>query len=412
MKTQISKYKNKIQKANYDQANERLKKFKYAFISILLGLVFGMILIAILGSDPFAFVAGIFKGSFQNITSFGNFLGNFSWLLLLGLSVGLAMKLGIFNIGVPSQFMLGGITGFFWAYYVNIGRFGVIFSILIPILSGALLGWIIGYLKAKRNINEIVTSIMLNWIIYWFYNWVTDYSLHPVESSGWVTSTGASDFINPNNSLRTENLTKLFGENSSISMGIFLALIIFFVIWFVMKKTQWGKQIEITGSNPDAAVYAGYNKNKNIILVMSISGALAGLAGSVFYLGSKELLTPLGSDIPTEAWNGISIALIGFMNPGGIFAASLFISLLNTSQTLLQTFISIEIINLTNGIIIWFIAISNYFIVYEPTKKLKIMLEKIKKKKENNVEKEINLELTENKKSTKKDSIVKKQGDK
>lgn len=360
----------KIKEANYDKINRKMRRSNYAIASIFLGLIIGMILIAILGANPFIFISSLFKGSFQSSEDFGNFLANFSWLLLVGLSVGLALKMGLFNIGVTGQFLLGGITGFYWAYFAHVGRFGMVFSILIPLLSGALLGWLIGYLKAKHNVNEVLTSIMFNWIIFNLYKYTTSYS----PTKEWTTTSGATQVIDSANSLRTENLTAIFGNQSEISWGIFLALFAVIIIWFLLKKTQWGKQVSVTGNNPNAATYAGFNKDKNIITTMTISGALAGLGGAIMYLGSKESLPGIGYDLPGEAFNGIAIALIGFSSPGGMFAASLFMSLLVTSQTFIQVFIPVEIIQLVTGIIIWLVAIVNYFIIYDPIHKISLRL--------------------------------------
>lgn len=354
----------RVKNANYDKVNRKLRKPSYAVMSILMGLLIGMVLIAILGENPFIFLSSIFKGSFMNIESFGNFLANFAWLLLVGLSVGMALKMGLFNIGVTGQFLLGGITGFFWAYYAHIGRLGIVFSILIPMISGALLGWLIGYLKARHNVNEVLTSIMFNWIVYYLYKWTT------LNSQSWTSEVGSTFNIAAENSLRTQNLTAIFGENSQINWGIFIAIFAVIIVWFLLKKTQWGKQVEVTGKNPSAAIYAGYDKNKNIITSMTLSGALAGLGGAVFYLGMKEGLPGIGGDLPGEAFNGISIALIGFVTPGGMVASSLFMSLLITSQTFVQIYLPVEIITLVTGVIVWFIAITNYFIIYDPLHKM------------------------------------------
>jgi len=344
-----------------------VKKSLYAILSILLGLIISMIIVAATGGDAGSFFSAIFTGSFGTSKSIGDYIANFSWLLMVGLSVGIALKLGMFNIGVTGQFMLGGITGYFWAYFIDIGRFGVVFSILIPLLTGAFVGWLIGYLKAKHGVHEVLTSIMFNWIIFYLYKMFTNgsYGYNFVKPDG----TGTVSISNSSNTLRADWLSESFGSGSQINIGIFIAIVSVVIIWFIFKKTQWGKQVEVTGNNPHAAVYSGFKRDKNIISTMTISGALAGIGGSIYYLGVKEALPSIGSDLPGEAFNGISVALIGFTNIGGMVFASLFMSLLETSTISLQQSTVPEIISVTNAIIIWLVAIVNFFIIYDPISK-------------------------------------------
>lgn len=355
-------------KNDLDKFEKKVKKPKYALYSIIAGFLMGFVILGIFGYNPIVFFTGIFTGSFGSAEQFGTFLANLAWLTLVGLSVGLALKMGMFNIGVTSQFMLGGITGFFWAYYANIGAFGVVFSILIPMLSGALLGWLIGYLKAKHNVNEVLTSIMFNWIVYYLYKWASEEA-----TGGWLSDKG-TNAIQAQNSLQTDRITNLFGQNgpTEANMGIWFAVVAVIVIWFLLKKTQWGTQVTVTGQNKNAAVYAGYNKDKNVITTMTISGALAGLAGAIYYLGMKQGLPKIGTDLPGEAFNGISIALIGFTDPIGMFVAAAFIAMINSSQIALQVAgIPTEIITIVNALIILSVATVNYFIIYDPIGKWK-----------------------------------------
>ncbi len=359
---------NPTKTSRLEKTDKKLMKPFYSLLSIAIGFAIAFIIIIIIGSNPLLFISNIFKGNFYSWSAFGNFLATFSWMILVGLSVAIAFRTGLFNIGVAGQMMAGGMTGFLFAYYVDIpSRAAVIFSILIPVLAGMLVAWFIGLLKVRFRINEAVSSIMINWVIFYFYKLLTNASYW----NGMVDSnSGGTVLINSNYSLSAPWLNDIFGPNSYINIGIFIAIAVFVVIAIMYKFTLWGRKQDLLGSNQSAARYIGMNHNREIYKKMMLSGALAGLAGSIYYLGIKESLPAIGLDIPGEGFNGITISLLAFNNPIGVLFSSIFISMLINANLLVSSALDPEMSDLIIGIIILTISLSQFLMIYQPISKL------------------------------------------
>ena len=309
----------------------------------------------------------LYKGNFGNLTNFGNFLATLSWIMLLGFAMMVSFRAGLFNIGISAQMVGGGLAGYLFAALVNSpGRIGIIPSILIPVLVGISIALFITFLKNRFNIHEVVSSIMINWSIYWVYR----YFLNPSNAPYLYNDSITPKNIYEQNSLRADWLTNIFPD-SAINLSIFFVIIIIPVIWFLYKKTTFGIRQDIIGKNKTSAIYVGLNVQREYYKAMALSGALAGLAGASFYLGANQSLTVVGNDLAPEAFSGIAVALIGFSNPIGIVGAAIFVALFENSKIYLSVYANKEIANIIPAIIIWFLAITNYFIIYQPHKEIK-----------------------------------------
>ena len=247
----------------------------------------------------------IFKYNFFSAAGFANFLGNFGWMLVIGLALGVAFRAGQFNIGAAGQMMAGGITAFLFASNIHMGKAGVILTILIATITGALVAWVIGFLKTQFNINVVISSIMINWIIFYAMKYV-----------GGSVIYGKLPII-ADNSLRMSWLSNLFNVSSLVSavnIGFIIAIVIVIILAIAYKKTTWGYKQEILGLNPKVSDYIGINKNKEIIKTLMISGALAGFAGAIYYCGVLDLFSDPTTlnDLPGQGFQGITVALVGF----------------------------------------------------------------------------------------------------
>ncbi len=346
-----------------EKLEKSAEKPLYSLLSIMLGFGVAIIIILIIGGNPLQYIADIFNGNFNSLESFGNLLANLSWIILVGLSVAISFRAGLFNIGVSGQMIAGGIAGYFWAHYADVGDFlGVFMSILIPMVVGMIIASLIGFLKTSFGINEVISSIMINWTVYELYKYFTNSSY----SNNFVdTSTGATIAID-HNSLRVDWLTNLFGGDSYINIGIFIAIAALIIVALLYAFTVWGAKQNIIGDNPKAAKYVGMKEKRELIKTMAFSGALAGLAGAVFYLGIKLSLPAIGADIPGEGFNGITVSLIAFNNPMGIFFSSLFVAMLYNSKLIISIHLNPSMSDLILGIIIFIIAFSQFMIIYKP----------------------------------------------
>ena len=269
-------------------------------------------------------------------------------LILTGLSVALAFKSGLFNIGAQGQFIFGAIG----ASYVGF-RFDL--PVGIHILAAALAGivlaaiWcgLVGFLKAKTGAHEVILTIMLNYIAAFFILWLlkTKAFLRP----------GRIDPIAPEVA-DSAKLPLLAGENFRIHAGIFIALAAAFFVWWLLTKTTIGYKFRAVGANSQAAKTAGISVPFVITSTMMICGALAGLGGAVHVLGSEHALN---TDVAGSfGFDAITVALLGRAQPLGTVFAALLFGALHTGGRMMQsnTGVPLDIVVVTQGLIVLFIA--------------------------------------------------------
>ena len=357
-------------------------KFKQCIISlmaIILGLIAGAILMAIMGHNPIDGYSFLFKGGLMNIERIGNTLATATPLILTGLSLAFAFKTGLFNIGAPGQMLMGGFFATAVGLTVKLPAPVLIpLMILAGILGGAIWAFIPGVLKAKFNVHEVVSTIMMNWIAYWIV-----YYMVPMYFKGEFLETESAQ-LPAAATLRIQALTDFF-QGSFINIGILIALISVFAVWFILNKTVLGYELKAVGFNRDAAEYAGISVNRNILLSMMIAGALAGLAGVVQYTGNAVSIQ-IGV-MPTQGFDGIAVALLGANTPIGVLFSALFFGLLYTGKGFMNAMTSIppEIADTIMATIIYFSATS---VIMER------VLNKFQKRKKDKLNKNTNQETT------------------
>ena len=331
----------------------RVKKdFLMSLFAVFLGLLAGAILMVVTGNNPFDGFYFLFRGGMMNIERIGNTLGMATPLIFAGLSVAFAFKTGLFNIGGAGQMLIGGLCataiGLTFDWPKPILLLVIVFGSLI---GGALWAALPGYLKARFNVHEVVSTIMMNWIAYWSIFYIV-----PAYFKGPFLET-ESQRIPEAASMKVPWLTSLF-NGSYINLGIFLAIIFVVISALILEKTTLGYELKAVGYNRDAAEAAGISVNRNIILSMSIAGALAGLGGATFYVGYASNMQ-IGV-LPSQGFDGIAVALLGANSPWGVFAAAIFFGLLHTGKGFMNAMTAIppEIADTIIATIIYFAATS------------------------------------------------------
>lgn len=339
-----------------------------SLLSILIGLAVGSVLILIVGlfSDNLG-LSGAWEGIrlvFFGILSTGrNATGSLTWgfnpqsignmlfratpLILTGLSVSVAFKTGLFNIGAPGQYLMGTMATLAIALGIPSsalpGPLIWLLAFLGGILAGALWGCIPGLVKALLNINEVLACIMTNWIaanlVTWFFD-ANKVFQNTVENtkSGYVYKTaygrtlvdGAWTYVDGNGVQTAKlGLDKLF-PGSQVNAGILIAILIAVGMYILMSKTTLGYQLKACGSNRHAARYAGISDKRNIVLSMAIAGALSGAGASLYYLsGNTEFFWSTYQALPATGFNGIPVALLAANHPIGVIFTGCFMSMLN-----------------------------------------------------------------------------------
>ncbi|WP_210469380.1 ABC transporter permease [Sporosarcina sp. 6E9] len=332
-------------------------------ISIILGLIVGAIVMIFSGYDPVAGYIALWNGIFGDAYAIGETIRQISPYILAGLAVAFAFRAGLFNIGVEGQL----IVGWFAAAYVGSAFdlpkiIHLPFALIAAALAGALWGLVPGILKATLRVHEVIVTIMMNYI-----------ALHVVNALiKTVSGTYKTEKISATASLRSEFLSNLT-DYSTLHYGILVALAMVGVMWFLLEKTKTGYELKSVGFNEHASQYAGMNVNRNIVLSMVISGAFAGLAGSMEALGTFGYLANMGG-FTGIGFDGIAVALLGANTPlGVIFGASLFGSLKYGAGNMPnEAGVPTEIVSIIIALIIFFVA-SGYII--------RVILNRMNKKK-------------------------------
>ena len=325
--------------------------FSSALMAILLGLVFGFIvmLVAIPGNALAGFQY-VVLGGFNRIADVFYFA---TPILMTGLAVGFAFKMGLFNIGASGQYTMGMFFALYVGFMWNLpGSTHWIAAILAGMLGGMLWGFIPGIFKALLNVNEVITSIMFNYIGMYLVDMLIQGNSIMYISTKTRTKYLPSDVQIPSLGI----------SGSNVNFGIVFAIIISIILYIVLQKTTFGYELKATGFNKHASEYAGMKGKSNIIITMIIAGGLAGLGGAFAILapsaieGSSMTYEPINI-IAANGFTGIAVALLGNSHPIGIIFSSVFISHIQRGGTLASLVgYKPEIIDVVIAVIIYFSA--------------------------------------------------------
>ena len=331
-----------------------------SLVCILGGLLVGyFVLLLIEPSGAFEAIIAVMKSFLRypgmlKMKYFGQTLVRTVPLLMCALSVLFAYKVGMFNIGVAGQYVAGACAALYAALAWQLPWY---LCLLIGMAAGAFLGALAGLLKTLCNVNVVISGIMLNWIVLYLTNLILTAVKSPTSPY-----TKSLQGTNPGALLPRVGMGALFGDEKSVTIAIPLALIMAVVIWVVLNKTKFGYELKATGGNYHAAKYCGMKENRNIILTMVISGALAGLgAGLLFLTGIEEWETTISS-VPAMGFNGIAVAFLGGLNPIGSILSAFFIQYITTGggNVDLQVYCS-QISSLISSLIIYLCAFVAFF---------------------------------------------------
>jgi simple sugar transport system permease protein len=239
--------------------------------------------------------------------------------------------------------------------------------LLAAAVGGALWGAIPGIFKAFLNVNEVITAIMFNWMALYAVNTMIYQKGSGPMFNLKTTKTFTIKEASPESLIPSFNLNvggePYFGKMFQPTIGIFIAIVLAVVIWIILNKTTFGFELKACGHNQNAAKYAGINEKKNIILSMTIAGALAGVGAGLFYLsGSKEWEPLVSTALPAAGFNGISVALLASSNPIGCIFSALFISHITVGGGFMfaKLFPS-EVADIISGVVIYLCAFSLLF---------------------------------------------------
>jgi simple sugar transport system permease protein len=347
-------------------------------LSIVLAMIIGAILIIISDADvlaTFSYLtarpsdaltgswtvvseayANLFKGAIfdPEATTFGAAITPISEtltyaapLVFTGLSVALAFRGGLFNIGGQGQAVIGCVTAAIAGFALPLPIVvHVLVALLAGLLGGALWGFIPGILKARTGAHEVITTIMLNYTAGLFLTWL-------ILQQG-IQDPGRSDAI----SKTVDSSAQLasFGGAMRVNLGIVLAVLVTAAMAWLLNRSAFGFELRAVGANPAAARTAGISVARTYTLLMVVAGGLAGLGGATQVLGTAHALTPAVAG--NIGFDGLLVALLGRNRPWGTLLAAILFGALRAGGNRMQSFsgISLELVTVLQALIVIFIA--------------------------------------------------------
>jgi simple sugar transport system permease protein len=334
-------------------AKKSLRGMAVPSLAVLTAILVGGIVIALAGGDPFAAYVGLFEGAFGSASALSETTVWATPYIFAGLAVALAFKGGLFNIGAEGQLAFGAVASALVGF--SLPQLGVNLPaiLFVPltvgagVLAGAIWGAIPGWLKARFGGHEVINTIMMNYVA---LN-ITSFLLNgPMKDPNPANVSARTPMIS--DSARIPPIV----EGFRMHWGFILALLVAALIWWLLWKTTLGFEIRTTGTNPDAARYAGINVKRMIVITMVLSGALAGLAGSI-EVTALNYRHELGFSIG-YGFDAIAIALLGKTHPMGVVLASILFGAMKNGATRMQfmTQIPVDIISVIQALILLFVA--------------------------------------------------------
>ena len=333
-----------------------------AFGSVVIAFIISGIVLKIIGGDPIRVLKFFFSATFGSWPVFSDTLVKATPLIMVGLACSVAFKMKLWNIGAEGQFYIGAFAASLVVLIPMVDlettpKFIVIgLMIIMGMIGGAIWGFFPGYLKAKYKVNEIITTLMLNYIaLYWNNFWIFDkwsdagFQMTPqFNKVAWLP--------------RLSDLAKEYKAFSGITLhlGLVFGIIAAIIIWWILERSHWGYQIKLIGDNPKAARYAGLNISRNLILVMMLSGALAGLAGMSEVSGVVHRLQERIS--PGYGFTGIIVAWLAKLNPFAVILVSILFGALIVAGREIQPS---GLASLLQGIILFMVISSDVFLRYK-----------------------------------------------
>ncbi|MCR5486099.1 MAG: ABC transporter permease [Lachnospiraceae bacterium] len=337
-----------------------------AVIAVILGLLAGAVMMLILKKNPLSAYYNLLQGSglapkgkyaggksmFSDFSSYIDFL---TPMLFAALAVAVALKAGLFNIGISGQMLTG---AFLATVLVGYGNLPAVLAkplvILIAAAGGGVVGIIIGFLKSRFNISEVVSSIMLNYIASYIISFfINTRYVDPVSRQS--KEIGQASRL-------TLHQVLVGGFRYDFALGFILAIIAILIVRFIFDRTVLGYELKAVGANREAARYAGIRVNRSILLSMGLSGLLGGLAGATYFLGYTASIQP--KVLPSTGFDAIAVCLVGGSSPVGIFFASFFLEIIEKGSTYMssQAGLEAEIASVIMGLILLTSACSSFIL--------------------------------------------------
>jgi simple sugar transport system permease protein len=352
---------------------EPSKKLAYLVpvVSVFLALVVSGIVLLVAKVNPFLAYGQMVREAFGTAYGFNEVLVKATPLILCGLGVMLAFKMLFWNIGAEGQLHMGAwaataivMTGWDASPWLMVPT-----MVIAGMIGGALWALIPALLKVKLNCNEIITTLLMNYVaIYWVQHFIYGPWKDPVSFGFPMTK----QFPDGAQLFRFADAGLPWFDGTRVHLGFVFAVLAVVILYFVQEKSRWGYEVAVTGGNPRAATYAGMNAVRNVLVVMCISGGLAGLAGMSEVCGIQlKLVKDISPHAAPYGYTAIIIAWLARRNPWGVLLVSLLMGGLYVGGETVQITMKlpVNIVLVIQALILFFVLggdiLARYRLVFE-----------------------------------------------
>lgn len=327
-------------------------------LALLTAMVLGAVVMLLSGDNPLVAYQGLLEGAFGGGRAWATTVRKMVPFALTGLSVAVAFKAGLFNIGAAGQFLMGSV----FSVFIGINFEGLPAYIHLPlalifgVLGGMIWGAIPGILKVYTGAHEVIVTIMLNYVAALFAGWTVYAGGTQGQRPGPLWDPTAGAISETPDVLASARLPWLFEPPYRVHYGIFLALLAVLFIWWLIYKTTVGFEIRTVGQNLRAARYAGMRVNWVLIFTIALAGGLAGMAGAIETLGLNHKFAPeFGGGV---GFDGITVALLGQTHPFGVLLASFLFGAMDAGAARMQfeSGVAADIIQVIQALILAMVA--------------------------------------------------------
>jgi len=330
----------------YTRLELGLRRILPQIIAVFAAFLVGAIALLITGYSPIEAYGTMIVGAFGDIFGLGQTFTKATPILFTALAFLFAFKSGLFNIGAEGQLLVGG----FAAALVGISFDGlpafvhVPLALIIGTLIGGMWGFIPAILKTKLGAHEVITTMMLSYIALYLTGYLVNY---PYKAPGVVPQTPMI--------ASSAELPRILPP-TQLSASIFIAVLLVGLTYYVLQKTTLGYEVRATGLNPAAAESGGISTKRSMILALVISGAMAGLGGACEILGVHNRFIEGFS--PGYGWDGLAVAVVGGLNPGGALLAAVLFGALRSGGMVMNrvTGVPLDIVTILQALVILFVA--------------------------------------------------------
>jgi simple sugar transport system permease protein len=322
--------------------------------AILLAFAVGSVIILLVGENPLTAYSALLRGMAGSWDRVAASLGRSTPFIGAALAVAFAFRAGLFNIGVEGQLLVGATVAAWvgtWDVIADLPGFVAVVTVLLAgVVGGAFYGFIPGFLKVRTGAHEVIVTIMLNSIAVFFVRWMVN-SQDPLILRDTTASVPRTASLP-----RDARLPELVDSEPRLHLGFLVMVALCWFVWFVLQRTARGFEIRMVGANPHAARYAGVGVNVVIVLVMTMAGSFAGLAGGGEISGTSGFLSP--GVFVAVGFDSIAIALLARANPFAIIPAAILWGSMLAGAPLMQqeTGLSIDIVRIVQALVLLFVA--------------------------------------------------------